>query len=336
MFSSPSASSIGPDDPSSNATEWPFRVRDPQHFLALPADEVSLLRDLLHLYLGGSRVDEILGLHGRRLGRHLGRLDPDVPDVAQVVARLAAQVGLGRVVPEETEGETWVLRLDRLAEAPAHGPVTVPPVFTAGVLEGIFESILGLRIQGELTKVAEDNDWRLRVTAHPRRAGFLPGAPRCHLPEGRSYLLDETESESFFQCVAPHATAGRTLGFTREIPRRLKAEFGLDGIELHWFSVTPGTRELTISPRHLGHVVSRTEEFLAAHEPPMMVFLQGLDYLINRNETASVVRLLEVLKDRTQAAGANLVIGLPSATLDPEVVAHLHREFPNRFPRDLD
>ncbi len=340
----------------------------------MPADEVAFLRGTLGLYLGTSRVEEILRLFGRRMGRSMAVLDPDAPDVAATVGHLAAQVGLGKVItapwsdpssgardalgrggtgarsPEGSRGRWagrdrgeegvelsgWALLLDRLAERLPAGEPRAQPVFTAGFIEGLFEGILGGRVHGELRKLGSGR-WELEVGLLPLRGPKVPGTARFRLPGPRAYRWETQEGGEFFERLAPYLVPGSTLGFAREAPRRLRAEFGYGNAELHWFAVTFRPGESIISPRQVGHVVEVTESFLMhrfSNAAAPLVFLQGLDYLANRNEPRTVVRLVEVVKERVVSARGSLVVELPLDGLDREIVAQLRRELSSVLPEE--
>ncbi|MDE1819846.1 MAG: DUF835 domain-containing protein [Euryarchaeota archaeon] len=317
----------------------------PRRFLAMPADEVAFLRSTLSLYLGTPRVEEILRLFGRRIGRSMAVLDPDAPDVGATVCHLGAQVGLGKLressprereeLPEGEEHRNWVLTLERLAEPLPSGREKGAPVFTAGFLEGAFEGILGVRVQGELRPL-EEGRWELCVDMLPSRGPEVRGTARFQLPGNRAYRMEVAEGSDFFAKLAPHVAPGATLGFTRESPRRLRAEYGFAGVEMHWFAVTYRPGESIISPRQVGHVVEIVEGFLAQRPAPVLVFLQGLDYLANRNEPHTVVRLVEIVRERVTSAGSSLVVEVPLESMDPEIVAQLRRELPDPFPAEAD
>lgn len=332
----------------------PPRVR---RFLAVPAEEVTFLRSTLGLYLGRPRVEELLRLFGRRLGRSMATLDPEAPEVGDMVCQLGAQVGLGKLVhlptgPDPVErgpsdngvvapwnsrpsGAGWVLTMERLAEPIPPGPEPGRPEFTAGFLEGLFEGVLGGRVHGELHPQGE-GCWALTVELLPREGPELRGTARCRLPEARAFRLEVSDASEFYSRISPYVVPGATLGFTREPPRRLRTEFGFSGVDLHWFAITYRPGESIISPRQVGHVVEIVESYLTQHPAPALVFLQGLDYLANRNEPQTVVRLVEVVQERVIASGGILVVEVPTEELDPEVTGQLRRELSDLLPSDTN
>lgn len=358
MFSTSKVRSIADQRKSEGRTPVPGKdpfAQGPRRFLAMPADEVAFLRSTLSLYLGQPRVEELLRLFGRRLGRSMATLDPEAPDVAEMICQLGAQVGLGKLshvagtapAPNlegadagDAEGSRptadergWVLLLERLAEQVPAGGTKGAPVFTAGLVEGLFEGVLGVRVRGELRSRGEGR-WELSIGLLPSAGPEARGTTRFHLPTTRAYRLEVPAGGPFFDRLAPYVVPGSTLGFTREPPRRLRAEFGFAGVELHWFAVTNRPGESVVSPRQIGHAVEVLETYLRAHQGPVLVFLQGLDYLENRNAYSTIVRLVEVVKERVTAAGGVLVVELPVETLDPDTVLQLRREVVDVLPSD--
>src|SRR5579875_1397681 len=187
------APSVGPSSRPAKETEVEVpETKGPRRFLALPAEEVGFLKSTLQLYVAWPRVEEILRLHGRRLGRSIATLDPEAIEVGSIVCRLAAQVGLGKVSLTDVAPEAWTLRLERLAEPMHAAPAGAWPIFTAGVLEGIFEGLLGNRVKGELHARPPDG-WELTVSLLPMGDANLGGTARFRLPGARAYRLEEPE-----------------------------------------------------------------------------------------------------------------------------------------------
>lgn len=314
----------------------------PRRFLALPAEEVAFLRNILALHLSRTRIEEVLRMFGRRLGRSMAGLEPDAPEVGEEVCRLVAQVGIAKATLVDGPLEDgapfatdWVLLLERVAEPlPAERPPAAP-VFTAGYLEGLFEGLLGTRVLAELRPRGEDR-WELRVGLVTSRGPSARGPVPYRLPAARAYRLEVGEGEEFFDVVAPFVAPGSTLIVTREHPRRLRTEFGFTGVEIRWFAVTRHPQEAVLPPGQMGRVAEAVESFLAEQTEPSLVLWQGLDYLANRHPPEQVERLVDVVVERTLAAGATIVIEVPRDHLDANLLQRLRRVLGHAFPNRPD
>lgn len=151
-------------------------------------------------------------------------------------------------------------------------------------------------------------------------------APACYsLAPGHIYLAKEERPRQAFEVfkdLVTHGTHG--LLFTRVHPAKLRQEVGLDKTPILWLGES--------SPQEGVQAVENLEEVnytvakFARDSGNSVVLLDGLEYLIQRNDFSRVVKMLYHLKEAIARNQGRLLLPVDPRILTEREMAILERE----------
>jgi isoleucyl-tRNA synthetase len=143
------------------------------------------------------------------------------------------------------------------------------------------------------------------------------------LEKSLTYLVEEDRPETSYKLFIEQLNIGKK-GFciTRNYPAKIKARFRLGDIPLFWLSNVG--KDNTIRPKDLEKLNLQLEQFLSNND--VIILLDGLEYLITNNSFATVMRLLQSLKDQVAIHQSILVIAVNPSTLESHQLNLLEKE----------
>jgi archaellum biogenesis ATPase FlaH len=135
--------------------------------------------------------------------------------------------------------------------------------------------------------------------------------------------VEEDRPETSYKLFIEQLNIGKK-GFciTRNYPAKIKARFRLGDIPLFWLSNVG--KDNTIRPKDLEKLNLQLEQFLSNND--VIILLDGLEYLITNNSFATVMRLLQSLKDQVAIHQSILVIAVNPSTLESHQLNLLEKE----------
>jgi len=139
---------------------------------------------------------------------------------------------------------------------------------------------------------------------------------------GKTYLL-ETESED------PSFEAFRTLTqnkiglcITEEHPDNIKDKYDLDDSKFARLSTS--SERTSIGPQELDLLGLTIKRFISEQEG--VILLHGTDYLISKNDTSAVIRLIQSTQDRVREGSSIFLIVLNTSKIEEKEVQKLKDE----------
>jgi hypothetical protein len=155
-------------------------------------------------------------------------------------------------------------------------------------------------------------------TVSPAPAAFT-------LPSGQLYLAREERPRRVFDAfrdLVTHGTHGLVL--TRTHPGKVREALGLDKTPVLWLGETSPQEGIPAldSLEELNYTVAK----FAKDSGNSVVLLDGLEYLVQRNDFAKVLKMVYHLKEIVAKNNGRLLLPVDPRTLDERQLALLERE----------
>lgn len=131
---------------------------------------------------------------------------------------------------------------------------------------------------------------------------------------GESYFLETEKRASMFEALG--ALTKKRPGFciTSEDPSSLKKKYGLDGIK--FAHLTTSRDRTSIRPKELDLLGLTIKKFVS--EEGGIVLLDGIDYLVEKNDISGVIRLIKSVEDRIKGGESAFLIHLDTSNMREE------------------
>ncbi|MBS3790410.1 MAG: DUF835 domain-containing protein, partial [Candidatus Thermoplasmatota archaeon] len=133
---------------------------------------------------------------------------------------------------------------------------------------------------------------------------------------GRTYLLETQNQEYPFEVFQSLTKDRPGLCITSELTDNIKEEYDLDGVEFSHLSDS-GDRT-AIGPMELDLLGLTIKRF--ASEKEGTVLLDGIDYLLSKNDTSTVIGFIRSLQDRIHRESGILLIVLNTSDIEEKNV----------------
>jgi len=191
-----------------------------------------------------------------------------------------------------------------------------------GVVEPLEKKMVAAKCPecGEIQLVPESTD--LMRTRCETCGAHLKG-----IDPGSSYLIVASQPEptwEWFQSLVRNNVPGLALSSTH--PEKLRRQYGLQGVELHWLS--EGEQDsAAVDPRRLEPELLLILSNFIRHASGGAVLLDGLERLISGNAIEDVVRFLRKVTDLASVHEVTLLASVAPKALGEEDQAALRREF---------
>ncbi len=150
--------------------------------------------------------------------------------------------------------------------------------------------------------------------------------PACYtLNPGHLYLVREerpVKALEVFKDLVTHGAHG--LAFTRTHPQKLRESLGLDKTPVLWLGETSPQEGVQVldSLEELNYTVAK----FARDSGNSVVLLDGLEYLVQRNDFTKVLKMVYHLKEIVAKNNGRLLLPVDPRTLDGRQMALLERE----------
>ncbi len=151
-------------------------------------------------------------------------------------------------------------------------------------------------------------------------------APACYtLNPGHLYLVREERAALAFEVFKDLVTHGaHGLAFTRTHPAKLRESLGLDKTPVLWLGETSPQEGVPVldSLEELNYTVAK----FARDSGNSVVLLDGLEYLVQRNDFSKVLKMVYHMKEIVARNSGRVLLPVDPRTLDERQMALLERE----------
>ncbi len=138
-----------------------------------------------------------------------------------------------------------------------------------------------------------------------------------------AYLIKEEKPKLTYDLLADYTKRGlRGFCVTRTHPAKVKEQFDLKDTAILWLSDVGG--EKAIRAKDLEKLNLAFQQFLRKDEG--VALLDGIEYLITRNDFSTVLRFIQSLKDLIAVSQSILLISLNPSILDQHQLTMLEKE----------
>ncbi|MEM3086475.1 MAG: DUF835 domain-containing protein [Halobacteria archaeon] len=190
---------------------------------------------------------------------------------------------------------------------------------------GVFTPLMGsasLLFSTPLISVAIH---RYKFLLAPVAEPVSPAPAAFTLGPGQLYLAKEERPRRVFDAfkdLVTHGTHGLVL--TRTHPRKVRENIGLDKTPVLWLGETSPQEGVPAldSLEELNYTVAK----FAKDSGNSVVLLDGLEYLVQRNDFAKVLKMVYHLKEIVARNNGRLLLPVDPRTLDDRQMALLERE----------
>jgi hypothetical protein len=139
-------------------------------------------------------------------------------------------------------------------------------------------------------------------------------------------LLVEGYPRSGFQVLSKLLDSGRRgVCITRLHPDYVIQKHGLHDVECHWLSGCKGKN--IMSPKSLNQMVRKLKSGTKA-DKNLLVFLDGLEYLLIWNDMGKIMNALGEIDDALADTNAEMLICIDPLTLEQRDLDRLYEAFP--------
>jgi len=189
-------------------------------------------------------------------------------------------------------------------------------------VESSARPVVELVLMGVLAFGLKARTFLSEITGEPE--ANLPSALKYHLEAGHTYLIEEESFERSVEIFSEQVTHGvRGLCITRNNPEQMKSRLGLVKTPIVWLTDTG--RGSNVVPPQLEDVSILINEFTSQGSEGV-ILLDGVEYLILKNDYNKVVQMLERLKDSVSLSKCRLIVPVNPKTLAESERALLERE----------
>ena len=139
-----------------------------------------------------------------------------------------------------------------------------------------------------------------------------------------TYLVEEERPEIAYSLFLSELAEGkRGMIVSRTYPKNLRKAFKLKEVPVLW--LTNAMSDEAVGPKDLERLTLTIKRFLE-EGGGNLVLIDSLEYLITNNKFASVMRLLQTLRDMVTVQKAVCIVSLKSSTLEPSKLGPVERE----------
>jgi len=139
---------------------------------------------------------------------------------------------------------------------------------------------------------------------------------------GKTYLLETDIEDPSFEVFRTLTQNKLGLCVTEEHPEHVKEKYDIDDVKFARLS-TSGERT-SIGPQELDLLGLTIKRFISEEEG--IVLLHGTDYLISKNDTSSVIRLIRSIQERISEGSSILLIVSNTSKIEEKDVKRLKSE----------
>jgi|GEM_PF-2380463 len=153
------------------------------------------------------------------------------------------------------------------------------------------------------------------------------GVVQKELELGLNYLILGTNPKVAFSVLKTFVTLGASgLVLSTTFSEKLRKTYGLDNVELRWFTDTT-TEEGTIDPKRLDFEATRTISNFIKEKEKAVIMIDGLEYLVVENGFDNVLRFIKKINDISSVNGATLLMSVNPKSMSQDELSVLMKDF---------
>ncbi|MFH0860426.1 MAG: DUF835 domain-containing protein [Candidatus Altiarchaeota archaeon] len=154
--------------------------------------------------------------------------------------------------------------------------------------------------------------------------------PRFDLKSGLSYLVEETTPNIGFEIFSDAVNNNMPgLCIIRRNPNEIRQRYKFTKTPIIWLRGTPSDLPFILST-DLGQVAVNIDEFIE-HTKNGVIFLEGVEYLINNNDFRSVEQLIEHINDSISTSSCCFLLSANPKVFNEQQLSFLEREIVHRL-----
>ncbi len=153
------------------------------------------------------------------------------------------------------------------------------------------------------------------------------GVVQKKLETGLNYLILGTNPRVAFSMLKTLVSLGaQGLALSTTFPSKLKKAYGLNNVEIRWFTDTT-SEEGTIDPKRLEFEATRTISNFIKEMESAVILIDGLEYLVVENGFDNVLRFIKKINDISSVNGATLIMSVNPKSMSQDELTVLMKDF---------
>jgi signal recognition particle receptor subunit beta len=143
---------------------------------------------------------------------------------------------------------------------------------------------------------------------------------------GSGYIIREEKPQKSFQLFKSFLSENaHGLCISRIHPKRIEEEFGLKDVPLYWLSTEAQNQKDVLAPTFLPQINTIITDFIQKNDD-VVILLEGIEYLIEKNDFKTVLNLIHSLNDHIMSSSARLLIPMDPKILKEQEIHMLKRD----------
>jgi len=205
--------------------------------------------------------------------------------------------------------------------------------FTRGFLEGVVSTLFSSKYAAEEIKCVQTGEsqciFNLKLDEDPLlpiHEDISSSNQKFKLKQGVSYMIDSATIDDALEVFTDQVTHGfEGIIITRMYPTTLKNEYGLKKTPVLWLSKEHQGDVPILQPGQLGLLHHKIDQFFKKSSKGV-VLLDGLEYLVTQNSFYSVLKVVQLIRDKVSRYQRNLIVPLSPQAFDQKDFSLIARE----------
>ena len=185
------------------------------------------------------------------------------------------------------------------------------------------------------------------LISHPQRRAFLEkldiatrhekrakSKQKYGLKPGLLYMIKERKAEKAFEVftdLVTHDCPG--LCITRSSPELVRGEHGLKETPIVWLTNNETANERCLPPTDIPRLHLAVTDFME-NAKDGVIMLDGLEYLVTNNNFSTILKLVQLLRDKVMLHNGRLIINVVPGALAEKEIGLMEKEMENLFEED--
>ena len=188
-----------------------------------------------------------------------------------------------------------------------------------------------------------------QLISHPARRAFLEkldiatrhekrakSKQKYDLKAGLLFMVKERKNDRSFEVftdLVTHDFPG--LCITRSSPDIIREEHGLKETPIVWLTNNEIEKERCLPPTDIPRLHLAVTDFMEKAQDSI-ILLDGLEYLATNNNFATVLKLVQLLRDKVMLHNGRMIINVVPGALGDKEIGLLEKEMENLFEEECD
>jgi small GTP-binding protein len=143
---------------------------------------------------------------------------------------------------------------------------------------------------------------------------------------GSGYIIREEKPQKSIQLFKSFLAEGaKGLCISRIHPKRIEEEFELTNVPIYWLSTEAQNKKDVLAPTFLPQINTIITDFIQKNDN-VVILLEGIEYLIEKNDFKTVLNLIHSLNDHIMSSSARLLIPIDPKILKEQEIHMLKRD----------